>query len=75
MGYIATFGNLNEGVSCLTTNGTWTALAFNATSDREAKENFQPVDACVLDRVANMPMTCSRPLYWLPRRARSSGRT
>ena len=57
-GYIATFGNAADWVSRLTTDGTWTALAFNATSDREAKENFQPVDArAVLDQVANMPMT------------------
>ena len=56
-GFIATFGNVSSFVSRLTTNGTWTALAFNLTSDRNAKENFAPVNAReVLDKVAALPI-------------------
>jgi hypothetical protein len=38
------------------TNGTVTATAFNPPSDRNLKENFQPVSALdVLNKVATMP--------------------
>jgi len=58
VGYVATFGNLTQWVSRLSTNGTWTALAFNTTSDRNAKENFQPVDPrAVLEQVVRLPIT------------------
>lgn len=57
-GYIATFGNASTTVSRLTTNGTWTALVFNPTSDRNAKENFQRVDPReVLEKVSAMALT------------------
>jgi hypothetical protein len=56
-GNIATFGNASVFVSSLTTNGTWSALAFNPTSDRNAKENFVPVDPQeVLAKVAALPI-------------------
>ncbi len=39
-------------------NGTVNALAFNSTSDRNAKENFQPLDPeSVLARVVALPVT------------------
>lgn len=54
-GYIASFGNASTFVSRLSTNGTWTGLVFTPTSDRNAKENFAPVDPRkVLDKVAAM---------------------
>jgi hypothetical protein len=41
----------------LTTNGTWTALAFTPTSDRAAKENFSSVNPRdVLEKVAALPL-------------------
>ncbi len=57
IGNLATFGNSSTFVSTLTTNGTWSALAFNPTSDRAAKENFTAVDPRdVLDKVAALPL-------------------
>ncbi|HAV60804.1 MAG TPA: hypothetical protein DCY13_00370, partial [Verrucomicrobiales bacterium] len=57
VGLLATFGNASAFVSTLTTNGTWTALAFNPTSDRAAKENFVAIDpAEVLEKVAALPL-------------------
>ncbi len=57
-GFIATFGNASTIVSRLATNGTWTALAFNPTSDRNAKEHFQPIDAReILEKVSAMELT------------------
>jgi hypothetical protein len=39
-------------------NGNVTATSFNPTSDRNAKENFEPVNPReVLDRVATLPVT------------------
>ncbi len=56
-GFIAKFGNSSVFVSTLTTNGTWSALAFNPTSDRAAKENFTAVKPIeVLEKVAALPM-------------------
>jgi hypothetical protein len=56
-GNIAGFGNSSAFVSQLSANGTWTALAFNPTSDRNAKENFTPVNPReVLDKVAALPL-------------------
>ena len=56
-GYIAYFGNASSWVSTLSTNGTWTGLAFNSTSDRHAKQEFKPVDSRdILDRVVAMPI-------------------
>jgi len=56
-GDLATFGNASVFVSRLSTNGTWTALAFNPTSDRNAKENSSPVDSGeVLAKVAALPL-------------------
>ena len=56
-GDLAKFGNASTFVSSLTTNGTWTALAFNPTSDRAAKENFTAVNPRdVLDKVAALPL-------------------
>jgi hypothetical protein len=56
-GYIASFGNSSAFVSRLSTNGTWTALAFTPTSDRNAKENFARVNPReVLDKVAALPV-------------------
>ncbi len=57
IGNIARFGNNTAYVSTLTTNGTWSALAFNPTSDRAAKENFTPVSPGeVLAKVAALPL-------------------
>ena len=40
------------------TNGTVTALTLTQTSDRNAKENFRPVDAQeVLGKVASLPLS------------------
>ncbi len=56
-GYIATFGNAATTVSSLTTSGTWSALAFNPTSDRNAKENFNSIDPGeVLAKVAALSL-------------------
>ena len=56
-GYIATFGNAATTVSSLTINGTWSALAFNPTSDRNAKENFSSIDPSeVLAKVAALSL-------------------
>lgn len=56
-GNIARFGNASTWVAQLDYLGNMTALAFNPTSDRNAKENFSPVDAAeVLARVAAMPI-------------------
>jgi hypothetical protein len=55
---IARFGNANSYVSQLDNNGNWTATTFNSSSDRNAKENFQPVSAReMLDRVSAMPIS------------------
>jgi len=55
---IAQFGNLHAYVSQLDNNGNWTATTFNTSSDRNAKENFQPVSSReVLDRVSAMPIS------------------
>ncbi len=57
-GLIAQFGNNTAFVSQLTTNGTWSALAFNPTSDRNAKENFEPVrPRDVLEKVAGLAIS------------------
>jgi len=56
-GFIATFGNSSTFVSRLSTNGTWTALAFSPTSDRAAKENFAPINPReALEKVAALPL-------------------
>jgi hypothetical protein len=57
-GLIAQFGNAIGVVADIQTNGTVDALAFNSTSDRNAKENFSPVNAGeVLDKVAALTIT------------------
>ena len=57
-GYIAKFGNASAFVADLTTNGTFSAVMFNPTSDRNAKENFSPVDAgMILEKVAALPIS------------------
>jgi len=57
-GLIARFGNAINWVADMTTNGTMNALAFNPTSDRNAKQNFQPIDPrAVLDKVARLNIT------------------
>jgi hypothetical protein len=57
-GLIAEFGNAIGVVADIQTNGTVDALAFNSTSDRNAKENFSPVNAGeVLDKVAALTIT------------------
>lgn len=57
-GFIAKFGNSSAFVSSLATDGTWSALAFNSTSDRAAKENFTEVNPNeVLEKVAALPMS------------------
>jgi hypothetical protein len=57
-GYIAKFGNASTFVADLATNGTFSAMTFNPTSDRNAKENFSRVDArAILDKVATLPIT------------------
>lgn len=57
IGNLASFGNSSAFVAWLTTNGTWNALAYNGTSDRNAKENFSPVDSrSVLDKVVALPL-------------------
>lgn len=56
-GNIAKFGNSSAWVSWLTNNGTWYAVAFNPTSDRNAKQAFSAVDSRdVLDRVLHLPI-------------------
>ena len=60
---IATFGNQEQFLSSLDNNGNWTAFG-NITghtlvfvSDRDAKENFQPVSPVeVLQKVAQLPL-------------------
>jgi hypothetical protein len=56
-GYIAKFGNAGTFVADLAANGTFTAVTFNPTSDRNAKENFSPVDPrTILEKVASLPI-------------------
>jgi len=57
-GFIAQFGNAIGFVADIRTNGTIDALAFNTTSDRHAKEDFQVVDCeGVLAKVAALPIS------------------
>jgi hypothetical protein len=57
-GYIAKFGNSGAFVADLTANGTFSAVTFNPTSDRNAKENFSPVDPrTILEKVASLPIS------------------
>ena len=57
-GLIAQFGNDTEFVSRLTRSGQWYATGFSSTSDRNAKQDFEPVDTqAVLDRVVALPIT------------------
>jgi hypothetical protein len=57
-GLIAQFGNYNTFVADIQTNGTIDALSFHQTSDRNAKKNFQHVNAQeVLAKVAALPIT------------------
>jgi len=57
-GNLARFGNSSVFVSTLTTNGTWSGLAFNPTSDRAAKENFSSVNPSeVLEKVLSLPVS------------------
>lgn len=49
---------VNDGDNQLTCSGNFRALTFNTTSDRDAKENFKPVDArAVLDKVTALPLS------------------
>lgn len=57
-GLIARFGNATQWVADVQTNGTVDAIAFNTTSDRNAKKNFSSVDPSqVLEKVAALPIT------------------
>ena len=50
--------NGNATISLDGTNGNVTCVAINITSDRNAKENFSPVNArAVLDKVASLPIS------------------
>lgn len=56
-GDLARFGNASTFVAWLTTNGTWNALTFNPTSDRNAKENFAGINPReVLDKVTALSL-------------------
>jgi hypothetical protein len=55
---IAVFGNANTFVCTIANNGNITANGVALTSDRNAKENFQPLDPqSVLAKVAALPVT------------------
>jgi hypothetical protein len=55
---IAVFGNPNTFTCTIANNGTITANGVVLTSDRNAKENFKPLDPqSVLAKVAAMPVT------------------
>jgi hypothetical protein len=55
---IAMFGNPTNFVCTIANNGTVTANGVLLTSDRNAKENFKPVDPqSVLAKVAALPVT------------------
>lgn len=57
-GYIARFGNSSTWVADLTTGGTLSAVTFNTTSDRNAKENFSSVDSrAILEKVVALPIS------------------
>jgi hypothetical protein len=57
-GLIARFGNYFSWVADIQTNGTIDALAFNPTSDRNAKEHFTPINArAVLEKVSALPIS------------------
>jgi hypothetical protein len=57
-GLIARFGNFSGWVAQLDLNGNWSATSFVSTSDRNAKQNFQSIDAReILDKVAALPIT------------------
>jgi hypothetical protein len=58
--YIADFSvaGVPGNISTLDVNGNWLATTFNAMSDRNAKENFQPVSPIeILDKVAALPIS------------------
>ena len=55
---IAQFGNATAFVANVDVNGDFNGHAFNTISDRNAKENFAPLDPrTVLDKVAALPVT------------------
>lgn len=55
---LAEFGNSNSFVVTITNDGTIYSKGVALTSDRNAKENFAPVDAAtILDKVASLPVT------------------
>lgn len=57
-GLIAQFGNSSSFVSQLDVNGNWSATSFNPTSDRNAKENFAPVNPQeVLEKLTALPIS------------------
>ena len=57
-GLIARFGNSSTWVSELTAAGNWSATAFNPTSDRNAKQDFEKVEPrAVLEKVAALPIS------------------
>ena len=57
-GLIAQFGNANNFVADIKTNGTIDAVAFNTTSDRNMKDNFTGIDSrSVLEKVAALPIS------------------
>jgi len=57
-GLIARFGNSSAFVAELSTNGTFSAVTFNPTSDRNAKENFSSVNVHeILEKVASLPIS------------------
>jgi hypothetical protein len=48
----------NDGDNVLTCSGNFRALTLTPTSDRNAKENFKPVDArAVLEKVTSLPLS------------------
>lgn len=57
-GLIAEFGNNSAWVAAITNDGTIYSKGLALTSDRNAKENFAPLDAkTVLSKVVAMPVT------------------
>jgi hypothetical protein len=57
-GLIARFGNSSTWVSELSAAGNWSATAFNPTSDRNAKQEFEKVEPReVLEKVAALPIS------------------
>lgn len=57
-GLLAEFGNANSFVTTIANNGTISATAFNTTSDRNAKEDFESISpVAILEKVASLPIS------------------